>query len=49
MEKSINRIYSEFTYHFDDVYQRSVQFYVWCLSRAGMFSFSSANYMQISM
>jgi len=34
MEKSINRIYSEFTYHFDDVYQRSVQFYVWCLSRA---------------
>lgn len=34
MEKSINRIYSEFSYHFDDVYQRSVQFYVWCLSRA---------------
>jgi len=34
MEKSINKIYSEFSYHFDDVYQRSVQFYVWCLSRA---------------
>merc|ERR1712071_734010 len=34
MEKSISKIYSEFAFHFDQVYQRSVQFYVWCLSRA---------------
>ena len=36
MEKSISKIYSEFAYHIDDVYQRAAQFYVWCLSRAGM-------------
>ena len=39
MEMSISRIYSEFTFHFASVYQRSVQFYSWCMSRAGKLFF----------
>lgn len=35
METSFNRIYSEFTFHFASAYQRIVQFYLWCMSRAG--------------
>ena len=37
METSISKIYSEFSFHFADIYQRFVQFYLWCLSRAGMY------------
>lgn len=28
-------MYSEFTFHFTGAYQRAVQFYWWCMSRAG--------------
>uniref|UniRef100_A0A0P4XV02 Elongation of very long chain fatty acids protein n=1 Tax=Daphnia magna TaxID=35525 RepID=A0A0P4XV02_9CRUS len=34
METSISRVYSEFSFHFVSVYQRLVQFYGWCMSRA---------------
>lgn len=36
METSISRMYSEFTGHFAGAYQRILQFYLWCMSRAGI-------------
>lgn len=47
MEMSISRIYSEFTFHFTSVYQRTVQFYSWCMSRAGKILNSFFSYLPI--
>ena len=35
METSIDKMYSEFAFHFSDMYYRATKYYQWCLSRAG--------------